>query len=158
MSLRVAPYSFIVTIVVAIILSQAAIGGDNMADLQQQAAVRQRPKTADVLLTNDIKHRREIGSFDRKDTIYAVVTKISDKGAHVLEAKWLDSRGQVLQTSIYEFEIKTYPVDAWVTWERDPGTGGRLFADFDPFAVSGVFKVKIYLDKKLIDEKEFFIQ
>lgn len=111
-----------------------------------------------VFLTNNLETRDEIDNFERAETIYAMVTGVKEKGEHVLEAKWLDMSGEIKQKSSYIFNVVSVPVDAWVTWERDPGTGGRMFSHLDMFAVSDLFTVKIYLDKKLIAEKQFYIQ
>ncbi len=144
-----------IALCITAVYAMSALQEDTRAPQEKQQG---RRILSPVFLTNNLKMRDEVDTFERAETIYAVVTGVKEKGEHLLEAKWLDMSGEIKQKSRYRFNVASVPVDAWVTWERDPGVGGRMFSNWDMFAVSGLFTVKIYLDKKLIAEKQFYIQ
>ncbi|MBI5643552.1 MAG: hypothetical protein HY954_08785 [Deltaproteobacteria bacterium] len=114
-----------------------------------------------IVLTNNIKEAKALSSFDCKDKVHVLIPKVKANGAHLLEAYWINPEGKRQQYSRQEFTVGKKPVDVWVWLEFNPASGGRLFSSIDPSAGMGQFvgnwRVRVYLDEKLIEEKDFMV-
>lgn len=116
----------------------------------------------DILLTNDIIKMRPLQEFDCNEKIYVVGTfdKLGE-GEHTAEVLWINPRGERQDYAVHRFSGGRYKQNVWFWLELRAGTGGVLFGKINPSAgmeeFIGKWKVKFYIDRKLIDTKAFFV-
>ncbi|MBI3755120.1 MAG: hypothetical protein HY265_03040 [Deltaproteobacteria bacterium] len=115
-----------------------------------------------VYVTNDLKTNKPVENFDCTDTVYVIVPDVARKGRHKLEVYWIPpSSGARQEYTKADFAVETMPMDAYALLKFNDGLVGRLFSGIDPSArmekFIGRWKVKVYMDEKLIANKSFFV-
>lgn len=117
---------------------------------------------ARVYVTNNLKARKPVEDFDCKDTVYVIVSDVARKGSHKLEVYWIPpSPGTQQEYTKTDFAVETMPMDAYAQLKFNASFIGRLFSGIDPSArmekFIGRWKVKVFLDEKLIANKLFSV-
>lgn len=100
-------------------------------------------------------------TFDCKDTVYVLLSGITQRGQHKFEVYWTAPDGKRQEYSKSLFTVDSKSADAYVWLEIQPGTGGKLLSAIDPTAglegSIGRWNVKVYMDEKLLADRFFFI-
>lgn len=73
---------------------------------------------------------------------------------------WINPEGQLQDFASHKFKGEK-ETRVWFWLELAPGFGGKLMKGIDPSfgmeGFEGIWKVRLYLDEKTVDEKVFFI-
>lgn len=100
-------------------------------------------------------------TFDCKDTVYVLLSGITQRGQHKFEVYWTAPDGKRQEYSKSLFTVDSKSADAYVWLEVQPGTGGKLFSAIDPTAgiegSLGRWRVKVYMDEKMLADRFFYI-
>lgn len=100
-------------------------------------------------------------TFDCKDTVYVLLSGITQRGSHKFEVYWNAPDGKRQEYSKSLFTVDSKSADVYVWLEVQPGTGGKLFSAIDPTAglegSIGRWNVKVYMDEKMLADRFFYI-
>lgn len=101
---------------------------------------------------------KETDQFNCRNKVYIDFIFDAEKGSnHLLEAFWIGPDGKQKEYTRYE----SIGNRAWLWLKLHPSFGGGLLSGIDPSAgmsdFIGKWKVKIYLDGKLLEKRFFYV-
>lgn len=112
-----------------------------------------------LTLSKDLASRTPAEDFDCRERIYLITNWFHVSGAHRVTAQWYNPEGALQDEGHLDFEARSQETSGWLGLEflnvEDPGSQ-RLNAEVARFY--GRWKVRVFLDHRLLEEREFFVR
>lgn len=110
-------------------------------------------------LSRDLVEQEPAKEFDCRQRVYLITTWFKVSGSHRIKAQWFNPEGTLQDEGQLDFTGGSKETSAWLGLEflnvEDPGSK-HLNAEMARFY--GQWKVKVFLDGRLLEEREFFVR
>jgi len=98
--------------------------------------------------------------FDCRERVYLMTTWFQVYGKHRITARWFNPEGTLQDQGHLDFVGEQKETDGWLALEflnvKDQTTSTHLNAEVAKFY--GKWKVRVFLDGKFLEEREFFVR
>lgn len=118
-------------------------------------------KSSDVYMSRDLNGIDKTESFFCREKVFvhADLENLQER-EYTASVVWVNPKGQHQDSSSHTFKGGKH-TRVWFWLGLTPGFGGKLMKGLDPSfgmeGFEGIWKVRLYLDDKTIEEKFFFV-